>query len=537
VTGTVESVPLIAASVMSKKLAEGGNAILLDVKCGDGAFMKSPADAEALARAMVAIGTHAGVRTEAFITEMDAPLGRSVGNALEIRECLDLLRGKGPADLTALVARLATRMVMLGGAHPTRPARARRSIGRWIPARRSTCSSGWSNVRAAIRGSSTTRRCCRRRRVWRWSGPRGRAWSARSARWGWDAPATCSAPVARAWAKPLTTQSACACWSIGAERVGEGDPLAELHHRAGLHLDEAIGPVPGGDRSGRWMSPTATGREPGGQCARRSDSRGGAMKDDAPVGLPPQVWGRADLFVLGGLAAVAGAAILLGTMGMSRLQPIAGLAVILALAYSLSSARHAIDRRTVAWGLGLQFLFAVVVLKTDAGRAVFQTAGSLITRLLNFTYVGSSFVFGPLGNPEVWPRVMTGALGAEGAQYASVFAFQVLPTIIFIAALFAMLYYFGVMQLIVRLFAVIMRRFMRASGAESLNVAASIFMGQTEAPLTIRPFLSRMTESELMTVMTAGMAHISGGVMAAYILFGVEAQHLLTAVIMTAPAR
>jgi CNT family concentrative nucleoside transporter len=98
-----------------------------------------------------------------------------------------------------------------------------------------------------------------------------------------------------------------------------------------------------------------------------------------------------------------------------------------------------------------------------------------------------------------------------------------------------MLYYFGVMQLVVRLFAVVMRRFMRASGAESLNVAASIFMGQTEAPLTIRPFLPRMTESELMTVMTAGMAHISGGVMAAYILFGVEAQHLLTAVIMTAP--
>jgi CNT family concentrative nucleoside transporter len=98
-----------------------------------------------------------------------------------------------------------------------------------------------------------------------------------------------------------------------------------------------------------------------------------------------------------------------------------------------------------------------------------------------------------------------------------------------------MLYYFGVMQIIVRMFAVVMRRFMRASGAESLNVAASIFMGQTEAPLTIRPFLPRMTESELMTVMTAGMAHISGGVMAAYILFGVEAQHLLTAVIMTAP--
>jgi CNT family concentrative nucleoside transporter len=144
-------------------------------------------------------------------------------------------------------------------------------------------------------------------------------------------------------------------------------------------------------------------------------------------------------------------------------------------------------------------------------------------------------VFGPLGNPAVWPKIVTGVLGPEGNQYANIFAFMVLPTIIFIAALFAMLYYFGVMQIIVRMFAVVMRRFMRASGAESLNVAASIFMGQTEAPLTIRPFLPRMTESELMTVMTAGMAHISGGVMAAYILFGVEAQHLLTAVIMTAP--
>jgi CNT family concentrative nucleoside transporter len=144
-------------------------------------------------------------------------------------------------------------------------------------------------------------------------------------------------------------------------------------------------------------------------------------------------------------------------------------------------------------------------------------------------------VFGPLGNKEVWPRIMRTVLGEEGARYSVLFAFQVLPTIIFIAALFAILYYFGIMQLVVRLFAIVMRRVMRASGAESLNVAASIFMGQTEAPLTIRPYLPRMTESELMTVMTSGMAHISGGIMAAYILFGIEAQHLLTAVIMTAP--
>ena len=249
----------------------------------------------------------------------------------------------------------------------------------------------------------------------------------------------------------------------------------------------------------------------------------------------PQRWTQQDVVVLGGLAAIAAISIALGFAGATRIQPIAGLALILALAYCLSSARRAIDYRTVAWGLGLQFVFALIVLKTDIGRAVFQYLGGVITKILDFAFVGSSFVFGPLGNPAVWPKIVTGVLGPEGSQYANIFAFMVLPTIIFIAALFAMLYYFGVMQLIVRVFAVLMRRFMRASGAESLNVAASIFMGQTEAPLTIRPFLPRMTESELMTVMTAGMAHISGGVMAAYILFGVEAQHLLTAVIMTAP--
>jgi concentrative nucleoside transporter, CNT family len=256
------------------------------------------------------------------------------------------------------------------------------------------------------------------------------------------------------------------------------------------------------------------------------------------VGVAPrlrQEWTRRDLTTLGALALVAATAIAIGVSGAARVQPFAGLALILAIAYCLSAARHAIDYRTVAWGLALQGLFALIVLKTEAGRQVFQQLGALMTRLLNFTYVGSSFVFGPLGDPAVWPRIMSGVLGEEGSRYANIFAFMVLPTIIFIAALFAMLYYFGVMQVIVRIFAVIMRRFMRASGAESLNVAASIFMGQTEAPLTIRPFLPRMTESELMTVMTAGMAHISGGVMAAYILFGVEAQHLLTAVIMTAP--
>jgi CNT family concentrative nucleoside transporter len=216
-------------------------------------------------------------------------------------------------------------------------------------------------------------------------------------------------------------------------------------------------------------------------------------------------------------------------------QPVLGALVILGLGYAFSTNRRAINWRTVAWGLSLQIVFAFIVLKTSIGQVVFETAGRYITKMLGFSSVGAAFVFGPLGNTSVWARAMNGALGPEGAQYGVIFAFQVLPTIIFIAALFAILYYFGIMQIVVRLFAVVMQRVMKASGAESLNVAASIFMGQTEAPLTIRPFLPEMTQSELMTVMTSGMAHISGGIMAAYIAFGIEARHLLTAVIMTAP--
>lgn len=220
---------------------------------------------------------------------------------------------------------------------------------------------------------------------------------------------------------------------------------------------------------------------------------------------------------------------------LTRLQSLVGFVGILAVAYALSSNRRAISRRVVAWGLGLQVLFALVVLRTEAGQWTFQVLGDRIRQLLDYSAVGAAFVFGPLGDRGVWTKVMTGALGEAGAQYGVVFAFQILPTIIFIAALFAILYYLGLMQLVVRLFAVVMNRVMGASGAESLNVAASIFMGQTEAPLTIRPYLGRMTQSELMTVMTSGMAHISGGIMAAYIAFGIEPKHLLTAVIMTAP--
>jgi CNT family concentrative nucleoside transporter len=205
---------------------------------------------------------------------------------------------------------------------------------------------------------------------------------------------------------------------------------------------------------------------------------------------------------------------------MGRYTGILGLLTMLGLAYVFSTNRRAIRLKTVAWGLGLQFAFAVFVLRMSIGQKTFQVAKEGVTRLLGYSYAGSHFVFGDLAN--------------TGSQLGY-FAFGVLPTVIFIAAFFAVLYHLGIMQIIIRVFAWVMTRVMGASGAESLNVAASIFMGQTEAPLTIRPFLPDLTRSELMTVMTSGMAHVSGGIMAAYISYGIDAGHLLSAVIMTAP--
>ncbi|MGH9711404.1 MAG: NupC/NupG family nucleoside CNT transporter [Candidatus Acidiferrales bacterium] len=198
-----------------------------------------------------------------------------------------------------------------------------------------------------------------------------------------------------------------------------------------------------------------------------------------------------------------------------------GMASILALAYLFSTNRRAIRLKTVLWGLALQITFAFIVLDTSIGRATFSFIGNAVDKLLSYAFYGSTFVFGELGT--------------QNSKMGFYFAFQVLPTIIFIAALFAVLYYYGVMPFIVKQAAKVMTRLMAASGAESLNIAASIFMGQTEAPLTIRPYLPEVTRSELMCIMTSGMAHVSGGIMAAYIAFGVDAKHLITAVIMTAP--
>lgn len=206
---------------------------------------------------------------------------------------------------------------------------------------------------------------------------------------------------------------------------------------------------------------------------------------------------------------------------MGRFTGILGMITLLGLGYLFSTNRRAIRLKTVAWGLGLQFAFALFVLKVSWGRDMFAKAGHAVEKFLSFSVAGSSFVFGELGK---------GSAGTLGFA----FAFYILPTIIFVSAFFAVMYHYGIMQVIIKGFAKLMR-IMGASGAEALDVAASIFMGQTEAPLTIRPFLPSLTRSELMTVMTAGMAHVSGSIMAAYIAFGVRAEFLLSAVIMTAP--
>jgi concentrative nucleoside transporter, CNT family len=208
---------------------------------------------------------------------------------------------------------------------------------------------------------------------------------------------------------------------------------------------------------------------------------------------------------------------------MQRFTGLLGILAVLLVCWIFSTDRKAIQPRVLFWGLGLQFGFAFLVLRTPIAEW-FKAMSSVVNHLLDYASEGSKFVFGD-------------KLGVATDQFGVVFAFQVLPIVIFIASLFAILYYLGIMPFFVRLMASVMQRVMGTSGAESMNVAASIFMGQTEAPLTIRPFIANMTQSELFTIMTSGMAHVSGAVMAAYVVIAhVEIRHLLTAVIMTAPA-
>jgi CNT family concentrative nucleoside transporter len=207
---------------------------------------------------------------------------------------------------------------------------------------------------------------------------------------------------------------------------------------------------------------------------------------------------------------------------MPNLTGIFGLLLILGTAYALSANRRAINFRLVAWGLGLQVAFAFFILKTTPGSLVFDFLSRAVTRLLSFSNAGAGFVFGPLAT--------------DTESFGFIIAFQVLPIIIFTAALFSVLYHIGIMQVIVLAFAKVMAKTMGASGAESLAAAANVFMGITEAPLVIKPFVPKMTQSELMALMTGGMSTIAGSVMAGYIQMGVSAGHLLTASVMAAPA-
>ena len=207
-----------------------------------------------------------------------------------------------------------------------------------------------------------------------------------------------------------------------------------------------------------------------------------------------------------------------------------GLAVLVSIAILFSSKRGAVDWKLVASGIGLQLFFAIIVILVPGGREFFEGLSRIFVRIISFAMDGSAFIFGPLADPS---------------NLGFIFAFQVLPTIIFFASLMAVLYHLGVMQKIVQGMAWIMLKILRISGAESLSVAANVFVGQTEAPLVGRPYISRMTESELVTMMVGGMATIAGGVLAAYItmLGGADeaarifyAKHLLSASIMAAPA-
>ncbi len=226
-----------------------------------------------------------------------------------------------------------------------------------------------------------------------------------------------------------------------------------------------------------------------------------------------------------------------------RLIGVLGIAVMIGIAVLMSHDRKRINWRLVASGVALQVVFGLLVLKTSVGRSIFQTFGDWITALLGFQEQGARFVFGNLVDHAVPVTSPDGAASAAGmvANTGAFFAFNVLPTIIFFSALMSVLYYLGVMQVIVKGLAWVMQRTLRTSGAETLSASGNIFLGQTEAPLLIKPFVGSMTRSELNAVMTGGFATIAGGVLAAYvgILSGMlpdNASHLLAASVMNAPA-
>jgi len=213
---------------------------------------------------------------------------------------------------------------------------------------------------------------------------------------------------------------------------------------------------------------------------------------------------------------------------MDHYKGILGILTLLVIAFAISNNRNKINFRTIFWGLGLQFIFAVFILKTPIGKPIFSFLDKIITKLISFSDAGSDFLF-------------TSYVTDVGLHPALLnFAFRLLPTIIFFSSLMAVLYHFGIIQIIVKWIAKLMQKTMHTSGAETLSVSANIFVGQTEAPLMVRPFISQMTKSELMVVMVGGFATVAGGVLAIYVKWlsnipGI-AGHLLAASVMSAPA-
>ncbi|AYF45451.1 nucleoside transporter, NupC family [Halobacteriovorax sp. BALOs_7] len=206
---------------------------------------------------------------------------------------------------------------------------------------------------------------------------------------------------------------------------------------------------------------------------------------------------------------------------MERLISALGLVVMLAIAFALSTNRKKVNWRLVISGVLLQVFFGLIILKTSVGQNFFEGARGFFTAILNYTNEGSNFIFGPLTNVP---------------KLGFIFFVMVLPTIIFMSSLMSVFYHLGIMQIIIKAFAKVMSVVMGTSGAESLAAAANIFAGQTEAPLVVKPLVSKMTQSELMALMTGGMATVAGGVLASYVGFGIDAAHLLSASVMSAPA-
>ena len=243
---------------------------------------------------------------------------------------------------------------------------------------------------------------------------------------------------------------------------------------------------------------------------------------ERPLPPTPPLW-RAGLLAF---AAAVGLAVYavhaqLPDGARSRVQAGAGIICFLAVAAAASKSLPSVSRKTILWGIALQFVLAVAVIHSPHVRAVFEAVGAGIKHLVLASDKGAEFVFGSLSKVD----------GPSGF----VFAFKALPPIIFVSSFFSVLYYFGVLQVLVRLMARAMMYLMGTSGAETLSVSANVFMGQTEAPLIVKPFVPRMTRSELLALMGSGMAHISGGMMAVYISYGADPVSILCTCVMACP--